>query len=221
MDILVCGVDEAGRGPVVGPLVLGCVLVDGNGAKKLRELKVRDSKKLTPSRREHLEPLIKSIAVEWRVLPISPADIDRLRKSRSLNVIEAQKTAQMIISLENRPSKIIIDAADAVEANYDRKIRESLEAACPGYHIDELVCEHKADDNYVEVSAASVLAKVARDRAIEDLKGEYGEFGSGYPSDPRTQEFVRKIIASGESPDCIRRSWNTMNRHRQTSLGDW
>lgn len=221
MDKLVCGVDEAGRGPVVGPLVLGCVLVDGKGAKKLRELKVRDSKKLTPSRREHLEPLIKSIAIEWRLLHISPADIDRLRKTQSLNVIEAQKTAHMIVSLENRPGKIIIDAADAVEASYDRKIREAIESACPGYIIDELICEHKADDNYVEVSAASVIAKVARDRAIEDLKAEYGEFGSGYPSDPLTQEFVKRIIASGQTPECIRRSWNTMNRCRQTSIGDW
>jgi ribonuclease HII len=221
MDKLVCGIDEAGRGPVVGPLVLGCAVFDQKGSAKLKELKVRDSKKLSPTRREHLEPLIKSLALEWEVLHISPADIDRLRKTISLNVIEAQKTARMIVSLDKTPDRIIIDAADAVEANYDRKIREALEAASPGYVIRELVCEHKADDNYVEVSAASVLAKVARDRAIEELKVELGDFGSGYPSDPLTQVFVKKILHSGDWPDCIRKSWNTMCREKQTSLGDY
>jgi ribonuclease HII len=221
MDELVCGIDEAGRGPVIGPLVLGCALFDAKGARKLKELKVRDSKKLTASRREHLEPLIKSLAGEWKLTYIQPPEIDRLRKTISLNVIEAQKTAQMIISLEKKPSKIIIDAADAVEENYARKIRDAIEAASPGYHIGELVCEHKADDNYIEVSAASVLAKVARDRAIDDLKKELGDFGSGYPSDPLTQEFVKKIIREGEWPTCIRKSWNTMNKCKQTSIGDY
>jgi ribonuclease HII len=184
-------------------------------------MKVRDSKRLTPSRREHLEPLIKDIALEWAVAYIEPAEIDLLRKTISLNAIEAIKSAEMIIALRSRPSKIIIDAADSVEANYDRRIREALAVAEPSYRIPQLVCEHRADDNYPEVSAASIIAKVARDRAIEGLKLEYGDFGSGYPSDPATQEFMAKISRGADCPECVRQSWSTFQRGKQTSIGDW
>jgi ribonuclease HII len=218
---IVCGIDEAGRGPVIGPLVLACVVVDAKGADKLRKLNVKDSKKLMPARREHLEPLIKALSLEWRTSYITPQDIDRLRKSMSLNLIEAQRTAEMIVTLTKIPSKIIVDAADSVQENYGKRIVESILALNPKYRMPEMVSEHKADDNYVEVSAASVLAKVARDMAIEELKAELGDFGSGYPSDPRTQEFIKGLIASGDIPDCVRRSWNTMDRGKQTSMGEY
>ncbi|MFH1055055.1 MAG: ribonuclease HII, partial [Candidatus Altiarchaeota archaeon] len=179
---LVCGIDEAGRGPVIGPLVLGCALFDEVGREKLLKMRVRDSKKLSPKRREELEPLVKEAAVEWRVAHIQATEIDRLRKTMSLNVIEAQRTAQLILSLKYTPSKILIDAADTVEANYRRKIIESLAALNPEYKMPEIIAEHKADDTYPEVSAASILAKVERDRCIQQLKAYYGEFGSGYPA---------------------------------------
>ncbi|MBD3387338.1 MAG: ribonuclease HII [Candidatus Altiarchaeales archaeon] len=221
MESLVCGVDEAGRGPVVGPLVLGCAVFDAEGKAMLRDLKVRDSKKLSQSRRVHLEPLIKEVAVEWKVVRVSPVDIDRLRRNMSLNVIEAYKTAEMILSLENTPSKIIIDSADAVAENYARKFASSVQSLNPEYILPEVLSEHKADDNHLEVSAASVLAKVDRDRCIEELKLTYGDFGSGYPSDELTQAFIRDVICSGEVPECVRRSWNTLDRSRQTSICDY
>jgi ribonuclease HII len=221
MRMLVCGVDEAGRGPVIGPLVLGCVVVDHEGAQKLRTLNVRDSKKLTASKREHLEPLIKAVAREWAVAYIEPGEIDRLRKTRSLNLIEAERTARMILALETKPGRIIVDAADTVEENYGRRITNALRELSADYRVPELVSEHKADDNYVEVSAASVLAKVARDRAVEALRAEHGDFGSGYPSDPLTKAFIRRIVAAGAYPDCVRRSWNTLERGKQASLGEY
>jgi ribonuclease HII len=221
MDETVCGIDEAGRGPVIGPLVLGCVVVGAEAAEAFRRLGVRDSKKLSAARREELEPLIKEAALQWRTVMIQPAEIDRLRKTMSLNVIEAEKTARIIVSLSPKPSKIIVDAADAVQENYGRKIMEALRSISPEYALPPLISEHKADDTYVEVSAASVLAKVARDRAIEALKVELGDFGSGYPSDPLTKEYVKKILLSGEYPPCVRRSWNTMDRAKQASLGEY
>jgi len=217
----VCGIDEAGRGPVIGPLVLACVTVNGKGIEKLVKLEVKDSKRLTPAARAHLEPLIKEVALEWRILRISPAEIDLLRKGASLNLIEAQKTAQMILSLKRKPTVIIVDAADTVEANYHRKLVESINSLNARYEVPHLLAEHKADDNYPPVSAASILAKVERDRCIERLKKKHGNFGSGYPSDELTQNYIRKVVRSGEIPDCVRKSWNTLNRGKQTSMGEY
>jgi len=221
MKHLICGVDEAGRGPVIGPLVLGCVLVDRKGSEKLRKLAVRDSKKLSPSRREHLEPLIKKTVVSWRTVHITPSEIDRLRQTISLNQIEAQRTAEMILALDYPPTMIIVDAADSVQENYGKRIAETIRELDPDYLLPEIVSEHRADDTYVEVSAASVIAKVERDRAIEGLKAALGDFGSGYPSDPATQEFLKRMVRGGDIPDCVRRSWNTIERSKQTALLDY
>lgn len=218
---LVCGVDEAGRGPVIGPLVIGCVVLDPKGKRKLKALKVRDSKKVSPSRRQVLDRQIKDIAIEWRTGSINPADIDRRRKKISLNVIEARKIAELIVKLESAPKTIIVDAADTVPENYKEKIIEGIKMLDPDFQIPRIVSEHHADDTYIEASAASIIAKVERDRAIEDLKQEYGEFGSGYPSDERTMKFIRKWIREGKLPPFVRRSWNTLNRAKQMSLDEF
>ena len=217
----VCGVDEAGRGPVIGPLVLGCVVVDCDGRDRLTELKVRDSKKLTPERRTYLEPLIKEAVLEWKVLHVHPAEIDRLRDKISLNVIEAYRTAEMLISLSKRPSKVLVDAPDVVEENYAEKLIASLRMLNPDYPIPEIISEHHADDTYIEVSAASVLAKVERDRAVEALKVGYGDFGSGYPSDELTQKFIKEAVRSGDIPDFVRRSWSTLDKSKQTTITEF
>jgi ribonuclease HII len=221
IDGFSCGVDEAGRGPIIGPMVMACVLVDDNGLKKLKELEVKDSKKLSPKNRERLEPLIKEVATQWVALPIQAQEIDLLRKTQSLNQVEAHATAHMIISLKEHPSRIVIDAADAIEANYARRILSEIESIQPGYKVPELICEHRADANHLEVSAASIIAKVERDRAIEALKEDLGDFGSGYTSDERTRDFIKKALKSGELPSCIRRSWVTLDKCRQTSIGEY
>jgi len=218
MTGLVCGIDEAGRGPVIGPLVIGCVVLDDNARKELRKLNVRDSKKVAKSRRESLELKIKDLAIEYRIARIQPNEIDWMRKKESLNMIEARKTAELIMSLENSPHKIIVDAADSVAENYRERIMSCINSINNDFRIPELISEHKADDNYLEVSAASILAKVDRDREIELLKEDLGDFGSGYPSDAITQEFIRECVRSGNLPDCVRKSWNTLNKSKQTSL---
>jgi ribonuclease HII len=187
----------------------------------MREVGVKDSKRLSKSRREHLEPLIKAAAVEWKLTFVLPEEIDALRKGVSLNAIEIEKTAQLLISLNVRPDRIIVDAADTIAKNYGRKIILNLQRLDPHYTAPPILSEHKADDNYIEVSAASVLAKVARDRAIDLLHTTHGNFGSGYPSDPLTQEFISRLHALGQRPEYVRHSWNTKDVKNQTKLGDW
>lgn len=205
------------KGPVIGPLVIGCAVFDPKGRKELKKLNVRDSKKVAPSRRILLEPKIKEISLEWNLALVYPSEIDRLRRKISLNVIEAMKIAELIRSLKNLPDRIIVDSADTVPENYKKRIIEFLNLE----KIPEIISEHRADDNYVEVSAASILAKVERDRIIEGMKEKYGEIGSGYPADELTQKFLKDLRSRGEVPDFIRRSWNTFNKSKQTRLGEF
>lgn len=218
---LYCGIDEAGRGPVIGPLVMAAVVLDEAGRKKLRELNVRDSKKIAESRRNTLEAEIKAVAVEWGIKELSPAQIDHLRKEASLNVIEAKMAAELILSLDTVPHKVFLDSPDNIPEDYTEKIISFINQLHADYKIPHIVSENKAEDKYVEVGAASVLAKVERDRVIEGLKAEMGEFGSGYPSDPVTAEFVRKMVQNGELSHHVRRSWNTLDKSRQRKLDDW
>lgn len=221
MSAIFCGIDEAGRGPVIGPLVLGCVSLDERGAEKLKRLGVRDSKKMSPSRREALEPEIKRVSVEWSLVKLSPSDIDRLRKKMSLNVLEAIKTAELIVSLKKKPTKIFVDATDNVAEDYQKKIISHIQKINTKYDVPEFVCEHKADDRYIPVSAASVIAKVERDRDIEALRSIYGEIGSGYPSDEVTQKFIRGLVKDGNLPPFVRRSWETVDKSKQSTLTDF
>jgi len=221
LNELVCGIDEAGRGAVIGPLVMACAVLNEEGKEELKKLGVRDSKKVARSRRQSLEQKIKDVSVEYQIIRIQAHEIDRLRKKISLNVIEAQKAAQLILSLNALPDKIIVDAVDVVPGNYRQRIMESI----PDERKNKInmISEHKADDKYIEVGAASILAKVERDRVIGNLHKELGNFGSGYPSDPRTIEFIEGL--KGEFPDCVRKSWNTIGRlkdeRKQTMLGDF
>jgi len=226
MGEIICGIDEAGRGPVIGPMVLGCAVFDKKGAEKLREINVRDSKKVLPARRRYLEPLIKQIALEYKVTSISPGEIDRMRKKITLNELEAVKMSEMICALKTKPTKIIIDAADSVEENYKKRIFACLQKLDKNFKIPEIVSEHKADVKYVEVGAASILAKVERDRQVEKLRQKHGDFGSGYPSDETTQKYIKEMMKNGSIPDFVRRSWNTVSqsalrRGAQKRLGDF
>ncbi len=215
------GIDEAGRGPVIGPLIIGCVVLDREGREKLGDLNVRDSKRVSPKRRARLEPEIKKHAVEWGLIEIPPVEIDVLRKRHSLNAIEAMKVAEIILSLEKVPGVIYVDAVDNGADFYRKRVLDYLTSMNNGFIIPEIISEHKADDRYIEVSSASILAKVERDRIVECLRNEYGDFGSGYPSDDRTTEFIKGIIREGEIPEFVRRSWNTLDKGKQTKLGEF
>ena len=219
--MITCGIDEAGRGPVIGPLIIGCAVFDEKGKTELKKLNVRDSKKVAPSRRKTLEPLIKELALEWELIEISPGEIDRLRRRHSLNAIEAMKVAELILSLDQVPELIYIDAVDNVSQDYTKRVIGCLSSMNSDFIMPKIVSEHRADDRYIEVSAASILAKVERDRIVENICQTQGDFGSGYPSDEKTKEFLKKLMKEGTLPEFVRRSWNTIDKRKQSSLKDF
>ncbi len=200
---MICGVDEAGRGPVMGPLVVAGVAVASDGL--LRDLHVRDSKKLTPERRQGLAPEIEKIARHaLRVVPAE--DIDTMRAEMSLNELEASLFASVISEL--RPDTAYVDAVDVDPLDFKRAIEREVSIPV------EIVAEHDADERYPVVSAASILAKVRRDREMRDIEKALGErIGSGYPSDPVTLAFLEKWIREkGSLPPHTRASWDTARR---------
>ncbi|NJE01432.1 ribonuclease HII [Thermococcus sp. JdF3] len=199
------GIDEAGRGPVLGPMVIAAVVVDERNVPKLEELGVKDSKKLTPKRRERLFDEIIYLLDDYVVLELWPEEIDS--REGTLNEFEVENFVKALNSLKVKPDVVYIDAADVKEARFGEEIGKRLNFEA------EIVAEHKADDKFVPVSAASIIAKVTRDRAIEKLKGRYGEIGSGYPSDPRTRAFLENYYREhGEFPPIVRRSWKTLKK---------
>jgi ribonuclease HII len=200
---MICGVDEAGRGPVIGPLVVAAVAIPDQ--RPLSRLGVRDSKRLKPSRREELAQAIKSIARHETI--VVPAEVlDRVMDDRSLNLLESEVFATAIARL--RPDIAYVDAADVVEEKFRAQVKRHLPGSI------EVVAEHSADDCYPVVSAASILAKSARDAEVRRIGEELGEdIGSGYCHDPVTIAFLRRWLKShGCPPPHCRTSWETTRR---------
>jgi ribonuclease HII len=207
----VAGVDDAGRGAVIGPLVIAGVLVKNEDLVKLRRLGVKDSKLLSPPRREFLAEHITKIVRKTSVQKLQPYEIDSVVKSgrrlHKLNWLEAQTMAKVIEAL--RPDLVYVDASDVLEERFKQHILECLPFRA------KIISEHKADRNYVAVSAASIIAKVERDREIAILGVTHGNFGSGYPSDQRTMNFLKHLMkTSQEYPDFVRKSWKPAKRVR-------
>lgn len=204
--MLICGIDDAGRGPVLGPLVIAGVLVDESGLQELIKLGVKDSKVLSPRRREELAAQILKISKKYSVIKVQPHEIDavveRGRRLNRLNRLEARIMAKIISEL--KPDIVYVDASDVLPERFKQYILEEVPFKV------EIVSEHKADKNYPVVSAASIIAKVERDKEIERLRREYGDFGSGYPTDPKTISFLKSWVERYNSyPDFVRKSWKT------------
>jgi ribonuclease HII len=200
----IMGLDEAGRGCVLGPLVVGAFTMEASTEHAIRETGATDSKKLSAKRREALiSPLGKLGTVGLR--EITPAQID----AENINLLEEIAFAELI--LQERPDKVIIDAPC-----HPRGIPAFIERLVVrlGYR-PELVVEPKADLNYVACSAASIFAKVRRDSHIHAL----GAVGSGYPSDPKTRAWLMGFIEREEPfPGCVRTRWATIQNLRQERL---
>lgn len=199
----ICGVDEAGRGPVMGPMVVSGVCVDDES--QLAAIGVRDSKKLTPEKREQLARQIIGFA-EVETVVVSAEEIDMLRMEMTLNELEANIFTSVLEKL--RPEIAYLDSADVNADRFGTTVAQGLDFAV------EIVSKHGADDIYPVVSAASIIAKTTRDREIAKIQKEIGErIGSGYPSDPDTIQFLEKWIREkGDLPPHTRRSWETAKR---------
>jgi ribonuclease HII len=217
---IIAGCDEAGRGCVIGPLVIAGVSISREKEEELKKIGVRDSKELPHSKRERLAKKIEEMAKDVVVFKVGPCKIDTFRKQGvGMNRIEAMRFAD-IIKLLN-PHLAYIDAPDT-NLNKFHLFMNKLVGGSP-----ELIVKHKADRDYPVVSAASIIAKVEREIEIARLKEEYGDFGTGYTSDERTIEWLRGWLQSNrEFPEhLVRRSWITSSilkgEREQTSLLDW
>ncbi len=200
---MIVGVDEAGRGPVLGPLVVAGVGVESDVA--LRQLNVRDSKKLTPERREAMAPEIERLC-KYELIVIPAERIDVMRAEMSLNDFEAKLFASIIEALH--PETAYVDAADVDEIEFKKAVLREIP-----FDV-EVVSQHNADELFPVVSAASILAKVRRDREMRAIGEEFGvPVGSGYPADADTIAFLEKWIReTGSLPPHTRTSWDTARR---------
>jgi len=212
---MICGLDEAGRGPVMGPLVVAAVMVEDD--RLFRDWGVRDSKLHKPEERERLAELIKAHS-SWKVVIIEPGSIDERKGSTSLNTLEIRAFASLLDELQ--PHKAYVDACDASERHFKAALTRAMKVR------PELVCEHKADLNYPVVSAASIVAKVRRVEEMRRIGDELGEVGSGYSSDPKTRAFLENWIREkGDLPPHTRRSWATakdmLGSSKISKLSDW
>ena len=202
----IAGIDEAGRGPVIGPMVMAIVSMEPEQEIILKNMGAKDSKLLSPDQRERLFDLITK-QFEYDLIILSPQEIDHALFSDNMNLnwLEAITSAKLINGMK-KVDKVLVDCPSNNVPAYSAYLKQRLE----NQKIN-LIAEHKADAKYVIVSAASIIAKVTRDREIEKLKKKHHvEFGSGYPSDPFTVEFLQKNYTK-DFP-FFRKSWQSYKR---------
>jgi ribonuclease HII len=205
---MICGADEAGRGPCFGPLVVAGVLVEND--TELVRIGVNDSKQLTPKKREQLAPQITRLVTKYELIVLPAADIDDLRKTMTINQLEVFVFSKIIEKL--KPDICYVDAADVNEERFGIDILSHLSFK------PQMISRHKADETYPIVGAASILAKVTRDEHVQRIAQELEPklnlpLGSGYPADPVTKKFLETWVSRFESlPPYVRHSWETCKK---------
>jgi ribonuclease HII len=209
--MLILGIDDAGRGPIIGPMALAGVLIKKSDEEFLKKQGVKDSKQLTDQRRFELSKLIKETAEQFYVVLSTPEQIDEAIESKlNLNTLEALKTAEIINHINNsiyqkQNIKVVVDCPSTNIEAWRNKLLSFIK------HPNNLdiSCEHKADVNHPSVSAASILAKCSREEEVAKIKKQFGNIGSGYPADPYTKEFLQKRGKELSESGIFRKSWAT------------
>ena len=216
------GIDEAGRGPVIGPLVIAALAFTQEQEKQLKWLGVKDSKLLSPEAREELFDRIHELITDFRIEMIEPdaIDLSLTDEDTNLNWLEAETSARMASEMD--PDIIIIDCPSPNIPAYSDYFTNRLSAGVKAKA--KIIAEHKADFNHLCVAAASIIAKVVRDRAIEHIKEDIKiDFGSGYPSDPKTKDFLEKYF--DKYPHLFRKQWSSYKtieeKKNQKTLGEY
>ncbi len=206
--MLVAGIDEAGRGPVIGPMIMAITVIEKQEEEKLKKLGVTDSKLLTEKKRTELLPKIKKIVSEHKLIKINANEIDEFLVRKSLNELEAIKAAQLINSLETTPDLVLIDSPDVIESNFEKRIQKYLNKKT------KIISQHKADLNYLIVGAASIIAKTKRDEELKKLSEKFAhDLGTGYPHDEKTIKFIQNYLNKNNTlPNCVRKTWETSKR---------
>lgn len=204
---LIAGVDEAGRGCVLGPMVLSICIIDKSKENKLLEAGVKDSKLLSFKKREELFSVIKKEAEEYKIIVIPAEELNILMDDFSLNEIEAQKASTLITQLKTKPEIIVFDSPDTNAENFTKRVKTYLKSFSKD---TKFISEHKADQKYVSVSCASILAKVTRDSLLK--KEMNGLEISGYSSDPKTIDYLKDYFLKNKNfPKNARLKWKTLD----------
>lgn len=223
---LIIGIDDAGRGPLIGPMALAGCLVTPSIEKYFKEIRVRDSKMLTARTREYLAKKIREKAISYHVTLTPPSEIDsRAGAGLNLNKIEAIKAAEIINKLTEKihePVRIVIDCPSPNRETWRQYVVEHV----VNKKNLTIACEHKADKNHVAVSAASILAKSEREKEVAKITKKIGkDFGSGYPNDPKTIEFLNNHGKEHKKDGIFRETWATFQNHKkqkeQKKLGEF
>jgi ribonuclease HII len=187
-------------------MVIAIASISREKEELLVRMGVRDSKALTPSRRRALRALLERVLDYYAVRVVEPAEVDEAVSKGQLNLLEARIIAELVrrAASEVELEVVYVDSPDPAPERFERLLTSLI-----GEGV-RVVAENGADAKYVVVGAASIIAKTERDRIVEELKRKYGDFGSGYPSDPKTREFAERWLREhGEPPPFARRSWST------------
>ena len=218
------GVDEAGRGPAIGPLVVCALSIPKEDAEILTELGVDDSKNLTRLKRESIHSKIiaisKSRGWEFSLILCDAERIDLWMETGTLNSLEVMAFSDAISEIADYSSEynIFLDACDVDAERFGRNVSASLRQKGSGWKISS---KHRMDSEDVVTGAASIIAKVNRDWEMERLSQELGiDLGSGYPSDPKSNAAIQDLCRKDFPADCLRRKWKNverawMNHHRK------
>ena len=215
----VAGIDEAGRGCVLGPLVLCAYAVEEEKLESLKLKGVKDSKLILPAKRSGLHKMLLGEG-EAVVVELSAEEItDWMRKKRSLNELEAKAAGEALNKIDHaRVSLVIADSPDPQPAKFAQRIRRYFKGPT------KVIAENKADYNYTVVGAASIIAKEVREQRIAEIKREMGvDFGTGYSHDGATVAYLKAHIRDPKLQKYVRHSWETAKRLKVTQLplGDW
>ncbi|MBU0761025.1 MAG: ribonuclease HII [Nanoarchaeota archaeon] len=228
--MLTLGIDDAGRGPLIGPMILAGVLIDKDQERKLKSKNIRDSKDVTQPERLRLAKLIKENSYSHHIVKAFPNEIDETLESAgtNLNTLEAKKAAQIVDAIntskyQKEKIKVIVDCPSVNTTAW----RNTLLGFIKYKDNLQVICEHKADVNYIAVGAGSILAKVTREEEVAKIKNKYGNIGSGYPSDPSTKKFLKEHGKEFKDEGIFRKTWSTWKKmfpeaaRGQATLGDF
>lgn len=207
--MIIAGIDEAGRGPCFGPMVISIASIEKKNEIKLKEIGVKDSKDLTAKQREEMFDQLKEVT-KSKTKVLSAVEINDLMTHENLNEIEAITIANLINEFSEKIDELFIDSPDVTKGKFEGRIRQYLNKEKQGIKI---VAENKADSKYLITGAASIIAKVTRDNEIKELAKKYGDFGSGYPSDPYTKRYLAEYVEKNKKlPPFSRIFWSTCTK---------
>lgn len=201
---LVLGVDEAGRGAVLGPLVVAGAVLPELDLPKLAALNVKESKSVARAKRARLVRELWAFGVRGRAVVIQPNRIDQ----ENLTQLELRAIVELVRFFQ--PARVIGDPP--VPPRAIPRFRQSL-AKSTGFAEERILFSPKADVREPLVAAASLLAKVVRDGYVRALRQIYGDFGWGYPGEAKVQEFLAQYMrAHGELPPICRKRWSSVQK---------